>query len=93
MTTSIVRRCTCAALTAAAALLSLTAVAVAVPAVGHADPGCTDIPYYGCIYVPNAEIPSAPGVPANIPVPAWTPAIDLCGPLGGHQIIVGNICI
>jgi hypothetical protein len=81
-----------AALIAAAALLSLTTTGLVAPAVSHADPGCTDVPYYGCIFIPNAQIPATPGVPADIPVPAWTPSLDLCQQLG-HRFTVGNICI
>lgn len=76
---------------AVAAWLPWGMACIGAPAVSHADP-CTDIPYYGCINIPNAPLPPTPGVPADIPVPAWTPNIDLCGPLG-HRFTVGNICI
>lgn len=67
--------------------------AIAFSSVATAEP-CTDIPYNGCVVVPYAPVPEPPpGVSSDYGVPGWTPGVDLCMPLGGHQITVGNICI
>jgi hypothetical protein len=67
--------------------------AIAFSSVATAEP-CTDIPYNGCVVVPYAPVPEQPpGVSSDYGVPGWTPGVDLCMPLGGHQLTVSPICI
>jgi hypothetical protein len=55
---------------------------------------CTDTTYYGCVVDPHVPLPEPPpGVSSDYGVPAWTPGVELCAPLGGHQLTVANICM
>jgi hypothetical protein len=55
---------------------------------------CSETTYYGCVVDPHEPLPELPpGVSSDYGVPAWTPGMELCPPLGGHQLGVAPICI
>lgn len=55
---------------------------------------CSETTYYGCVVDPHAPLPEPPpGVSRDYGVPAWTPGIEVCPPLSGHEIGVAPICI
>jgi hypothetical protein len=54
---------------------------------------CTEDTYYGCVVDPHVPLPEPPpGVSSDYGVPAWTPGVEPCRPLGGHELSVGPVC-
>ena len=71
----------------------LTVNTMAFSSAASAEP-CSETTYYGCVVDPHAPLPEPPpGVSSDYGVPAWTPGIEVCPPLGGHGIGVGPLCI
>jgi hypothetical protein len=71
----------------------LTVNAMAFSSAASAEP-CTESTYYGCVVDPHAPLPEPPpGVSSDYGVPAWTPGVEVCTPLAGHEISVGPVCI
>lgn len=71
----------------------LTVNTMAFSRAASAEP-CSENTYYGCVVDPHAPLPEPPpGVSSDDGVPAWTPGIEVCPPLSGHELGVGPICI